>query len=171
MSAAGKGKDVTKERSWFCLQISLIKLLEFMFEVKSTDNKNIARNNITLLVFFCQLVKSLRCFSAVSSRSCSKWATNGSPLPVVRNQKLKGSEKSLKPLESNLFQIDWVKVNWLKYAVIVFLIHCWCPRIGRCQHYLQKKELNDNWSLNLSSSILPHLASWDCSIGVCIFIC
>lgn len=90
-----------------------------MFEVKWTD-KNIIQNNITLFVFFCQLVKSLRRFSAVSSRSCSKWATNGSPLPVVRNQKLKGREKSLKPLESNLSQTDWVKLNWLKHAVTFF---------------------------------------------------
>lgn len=90
-----------------------------MFEVKWSD-KNIIQNNITLFVFFCQLVKSLRRFSAVSSRSCSKWATNGSPLPVVRNQKLKGREKSLKPLESNLSQTDWVKLNWLKHAVTFF---------------------------------------------------
>ena len=124
-----------------------------MFEVKWTD-KNIIQNNITLFVFFCQLVKSLRRFSAVSSRSCSKWATNGSPLPVVRNQKLKGREKSLKPLESNLSQTDFLKLNWLKHAVTFFLTHCWCPRIGRCQHYFQKKEWNDNCFLNFLSAIL-----------------
>lgn len=116
-----------------------------MSEVKSTDNKNTIDNNITLFAFFCQLVKSLRRFSAVSSRSCSKWATNGSPLPVVRNQKSKGREKSLKPLKSNL-----LRINLVEACCYCFLTHCWCPRMVTGQ----KKEWNDNCFLNLYSEIL-----------------
>lgn len=96
-------------------QISLIQLLKFVFEVKSTDNKNAIDNNITLFAFFCQLVKSLRRFSAVSSRSCSKWATNGSPLPVVRNQKLKGKKNHYSHWSQTYYEL-----TWLKHAVIVF---------------------------------------------------
>ena len=71
---SGRGGKICDQRevSYFCLQITLIQLLKFVFEVKSTDNKNTIDNNITLFAFFCQLVKSLRRFSAVSSRSCSK---------------------------------------------------------------------------------------------------
>lgn len=158
VSGRGGKRCHQREVSWFCLHISLFQLIEFMFDVKSTDNKNITGNIYTLFVFFCQHVKSPRRFSAVSSRSCSKWASNGSPLPVVRNQKLKAT--GVKLITNGMSENKLVET-----CCYCFLTHCWIPKIRRCQYYLQNKERNDNCFLNLSSvilkSTLPHFASWD----------
>lgn len=49
---------------------------------KYSDTKR--RMQLTLLILTCQDLRSLRCFSADSSRSCSKWTTNGSSVPLEK---------------------------------------------------------------------------------------